>query len=400
MIDRRRMIASAAAIVGSGLALPAWAQDSADLRLPGGPSQRPVSDAFPGKRGMIVQRTSPPLLETPLSAFDDGIFTRNDRFYVRWHWPGPTEVDPAAFRLRVDGRVARPLSVSLAALKRLPQVEIAAVNQCSGNSRGLFLPRVAGGQWGHGAMGNARWAGVRLRDVLARAGVRAGAVQARFSGLDEPLVEGAPDFAKSLAIDHALAEDVIIAWAMNGETLPLLNGYPLRLVVPGWYSTYWVKALDRIEILEKPDDNYWMAKAYLLPDTPDGGIVPGTKDFPKRPIGAMVPRSFITSIADGAALPWAKSLAIGGIAFGGDNGVARVEVSADGGGHWRQAALGPDAGRYSFRRFDALIAPPRGAAALMARCTSTAGITQPMAPIWNPGGYRRGNVETTNVSFV
>jgi DMSO/TMAO reductase YedYZ molybdopterin-dependent catalytic subunit len=399
MIDRRHLLRNAA-IAGAGLASPVWAQDSIDLRLPGGPGERPITDAFPGKRRMILQRTSPPLLETPLRVFNDGIFTPNDRFYVRWHWPCPTEVDPAAFRLRIDGHVGRPLSLSLAALKRLPHVEIAAVNQCSGNSRGVFAPRVAGGQWAHGAMGNARWTGVRLRDVLAGAGVRAGAVQARFSGLDEPLVDGAPDFAKSLAIDHALADDVIIAWAMNGAMLPLLNGYPLRLVVPGWYSTYWVKALDRIEVLDKADDNYWMAKAYLLPDTPDGGIAPGTRDFPKRPIGAMVPRSFITSVADGAALPWAESLGIGGIAFGGDNGVARVEVSADGGGHWQVARLGADMGRYSFRRFDAAITPPRGLARLMARCTSTAGITQPMAPIWNPGGYQRGNVETTQVRFT
>ncbi|PZN93924.1 MAG: oxidase [Alphaproteobacteria bacterium] len=395
MLSRRHLLAAVAALPGAR----ALAQDTVDLGLPGGPSKRRLTDDFPGKRGMILQRNTPALLETPLTAFNDGIITPNDRFFVRWHWPFPTEIDPARFRLRVDGHVARPLDLTLAALKRLPPVEITAINQCSGNSRGLFAPRIAGAQWAHGAMGNARWTGVRLRDVLDRAGVRAGAVQVRFSGLDAPVMDDAPDFQKSLAVDHARDGEVMIAWAMNGEPLPILNGFPLRLVVPGWFSTYWVKMLDRIEVLDKPDDNYWMAKAYLVPDTPDGGIPPGTKDFPKRPISTMVPRAFITSIAEGARLPVAPT-PVGGIAMGGDSGVARVEVSGDGGTTWAAAKLGPDAGKYSFRRFDAVIAPARGPTTLMARCTNSAGTVQPMTGIWNPGGYLRGQVETTNVTFV
>ena len=164
MIARRRFLTLAAA----GLATPVFGK-SVDLRLPGGPSVRPITEAFPGKRGMILQRTTPPLLETPLSAFDAGIFTPNDRFYVRWHWPFPTEVDARAFRLKVIGHVATPLSLSLTDIAALPRFEIAAVNQCSGNSRGLFEPRVAGAQWAHGAMGNALWAGVRLQGCTRRA---------------------------------------------------------------------------------------------------------------------------------------------------------------------------------------------------------------------------------------
>jgi DMSO/TMAO reductase YedYZ molybdopterin-dependent catalytic subunit len=401
MTNRRQFLHSAALVGLTGFAGPGLAQAMVDLRLPGGPGERPLTDDFPGKRGMILQRTTPPLLETPLSVYDGGIFTPNDRFYVRWHWPSPTEVDPASFRLKVDGHVQKPLSLSLAALKQLPHFEIAAVNQCSGNSRGLFEPRVAGGQWAHGAMGNAKWTGVRLRDVLDRAGVKTGAIAARFSGLDEPLMPDGPDFMKSLALDHARDGEVMIAWAMNGETLPLLNGYPLRLVVPGWYSTYWVKALDRIELLDKPDDNFWMAKAYLVPATPDGGVPPGTKDFPKRPISRMVPRSLITNIEPGATLPAGRAVKIGGIAFGGDAGVARVDVSADGGVTWVAAKLGEDAGKYSFRRFDGVAtAPGAGPGKLMSRCTSTAGVTQSMTPVWNPGGYMRGQVEATEVVFA
>jgi DMSO/TMAO reductase YedYZ molybdopterin-dependent catalytic subunit len=393
MIARRRFLALAAV---SG---PAFAA-TVDLRLPTGPSERSLTSEFPGKRSMILQRTTPPLLETALADFDTGIFTPIDRFYVRWHWPFPTEIDSAAHRLIVDGHVAKPLDLSLAALKKLPHFEIAAVNQCAGNSRGLFEPRVAGAQWAHGAMGNARWSGVRLRDVLDAAGVRAGAVAVRFSGLDAPPVDDAPDFRKSLGIDRARDGEVMIAWAMNGEALPLLNGFPLRLVVPGWYSTYWVKMLDRIEVLSAPDDNFWMAKSYLIPDTPDGHVAPGTKDFAKRPITAMVPRSFVTNIADGATLPWRPKLPVGGIAFGGDSGVAKVEVSGDGGANWVAARLGPDAGKYSFRRFDAELEVARGPATLMTRCTNMAGAVQAMTPIWNPSGYMRGQVESVRVRLV
>ena len=257
MIARRHFLAAAAGLA----AAPALAQRTVDLGLPGGPGLRSLTRAFPQKGEMILQRTTPPLLETPMSVFDGAILTPNDRHYVRWHWGFPTEIDPVAFRLQIGGHVDRAVSLSLAELKRLPHFEITAVNQCSGNSRGLFVPRVAGAQWQHGAMANARWTGVRLRDVLDLAGVKAGAVQVNFAGMDTPAMETAPDFTKSLALDHARDGEVMLAWAMNGEPLPLLNGFPLRLVVPGWFSTYWVKMLDSIEVLDKPDDGYWMAKA-------------------------------------------------------------------------------------------------------------------------------------------
>lgn len=184
---------------------------------------------------MILQRTRPPLLETPFEVFDKGVFTPSDRFYVRWHWSAiPTEVDASGFRLAVRGQVNRRLSRSLDEIAAMPRVEIAAVDQCSGNSRGFFQPRIAGGEWGNGAMGDARWTGVRLRDVLDRAGVKAGAVQVRFNGLDEPTGPDGPDFMKPLDLDHARDGEVTIAYAMNGEQLPLPNGFPLRLVVPGW----------------------------------------------------------------------------------------------------------------------------------------------------------------------
>jgi DMSO/TMAO reductase YedYZ molybdopterin-dependent catalytic subunit len=358
-----------------------------------------LTTAFPGKGSMILQRTRPPLLETPMEVFDEGVFTPNDRFYVRWHWASiPTEVDAASFRLRVHGHIEKELSFSLDDLARLPQFEIAAVNQCSGNARGLFEPRVSGAQWANGSMGNARWTGVRLKDVLDRAGVKAGAVQVRFNGLDEPVVEDAPDFKKSLDLDHARDGEVMIAYAMNGEQLPLLNGFPLRLVVPGWYSTYWVKMLSDIEVLDHADEQFWMKTAYRIPDTPGANVRPGEKGYPTVPINRMVPRSLLTNVKADASVKAGASLSVRGIAFGGDCGVRSVEVSPDGGQSWVAANLGKDEGTYSFRRFEAnLPALAAGRHELKVRCTNTSGVAQPLEPTWNPNGFMRSVVETTPV---
>jgi hypothetical protein len=248
-------------------------------------------------------------------------------------------------------------------------------------------------------MGNARWTGVRLRDVLDLAGVRPGAAAVRFNGLDQPLMPGAPDFVKALALNHARDGEVMIAFQMNGEQLPLLNGFPLRLVVPGWYSTYWTKALNRIDVLGAPDDNYWMAKAYKIPTAPHASVAPGSKGFPTEPIHRMIPRSWITSLPADAPVAYEPELSVGGIAMGGDTGVAKVELSSDGGHSWRTAILGPDAGKYSFRRFDGQVPARRGVNEVLARCINTRGEMQPMQANWNPGGYMRGCVEVTRVTM-
>ncbi len=301
-LSSRRSVPSAyGGVAGLGLAVaPAWAATTVKLPLPGGPQDRPITEEFPQKAAMILQRTRPPLLETPFEVFDRGVFTPNDQFFVRWHWAViPTEVDVDKFRLTVRGHVNQVLSLSLQDILSLPRVEMAAVNQCSGNSRGLFLPRVAGGQWGNGSMGNARWTGVRLEDVLHRAGVKPGAVAVRFQGLDEAVIDGAPRFLKSLDIDHARDGEVMLAYQMNGEQLPLLNGFPLRLIVPGWYSTYWIKMLTDIEVLDAPDDNFWMKTAYRIPDTPYASVKPDEKGYKTVPINRMLPRSFATNLKDG-----------------------------------------------------------------------------------------------------
>ena len=398
-LSRRRFLKAASVFALPQPTNSAWADAFVNLDLPGGPDQRSITTAFPEKSRMILQRSRPPLLETPFEVFDHGVFTPNDQFFVRWHWAViPTQVDVAAFKLTVRGQVNQALSLSMADILAMPRVELAAVNQCSGNSRGLFQPRVPGGQWENGAMGNARWTGVRLRDVLDRAGVKSGAVAARFRGLDEPVVDTAPTFMKSLDIDHARDSEVMLAYLMNGEQLPLLNGFPLRLVVPGWYSTYWVKMLNDIEILNAPDDNYWMKTAYRIPDTPHANVKPGESGVATVPINRMAPRSFFTNMANGATVKPGAPLSVRGIAFGGDCGVAEVELSDDGGGTWRAAALGPDEGSYGFRRWSAEVAAPSsGTLTLEARCTNVNGEAQPAEPNWNPGGFMRNVIESVRL---
>jgi DMSO/TMAO reductase YedYZ molybdopterin-dependent catalytic subunit len=385
------------ALIVSALAAPAAAQVDLGFADNG---LRPISKAFPQKAGMILQRSAPPLLETPMSVFDEHDFTPNDRFFVRWHYPFPTSIDPARHRLRIDGAVGRGLSLSLNDLRSLPRHSVAAVNQCAGNGRGLFNPRIPGAQWANGAMGHALWEGVRLRDVLALAGLKGTAVAVRFGGLDAPLTDGAPDYEKSLPYDQALGDDVLIAWSMNGQPLPLLNGFPLRLVVPGWYSTYWVKMLDSIEVLDKADAGYWMTKAYLQPANPLADIAPGATAGPRVPVTIMRPRAIITNMSSGLRLPVRDFTPVQGVALGGDHGVKSVELSADNGRNWVPAQLGPDHGRYGFRRFRGGLALPAGRQVILARATNAAGVTQPIGQNWNPSGYNRAGVDPVAVELI
>jgi DMSO/TMAO reductase YedYZ molybdopterin-dependent catalytic subunit len=385
---RRALIAGAGT---AALAAPVLGQKLVDLALPGGPSLRPLDPQFPGKDELIVQRIRAPLLETPMEVFATGTITPNDRFYVRWHWDMPTAVKAADHRVTIAGAVKAPVSLTLDDIASAGEtIAIVAVNQCAGNGRGLFEPRVTGAQWGNGAMGCAKWTGVRLKDVLARAGLAANATRVRFAGLDTPLTEGAPQFIKSIPLDVAMRDDVLIAWGMNDEALPLLHGFPLRIVVPGWFSTYWVKMLSTIEVLSGEDESYFMKDSYRWPTVP---VKPGDKDFPTVPITAMGPRSFITSHAEGAVVAAGKPLRLEGFAFGGDAGLAKVELV--GTGAPVACELGPDAhGPYAFRRWSVTIPQVAGdLTAIGTRATNTNGITQPDALVWNPSGYARNVIE-------
>jgi sulfite dehydrogenase (cytochrome) subunit A len=399
MLDRRTFISgvgglAAALAAGKLFGRRAWAQPAP---LPFDNGERPLVQ-YPQKRPLLQLTERPPQLETPFGVFDQGALTPNDAFFVRYHLAGiPLEIDPDAFRLQIDGKVQKPLSLSLAELKAMPATEIVAVNQCSGNSRGFFEPRVAGGQLGNGAMGNARWKGVRLKAVLDRAGVQAGARQVVLQGLDKPVIPATPDFAKALDIDHARDGEVMLAWAMNGADLPWLNGYPLRVVVPGYYGTYWMKHVDQITVIDTEFDSFWMKTAYRIPDNACACVPPGSKPDKTVPIARLDVRSFITNLADHARVKAGVAMPVRGIAFDGGHGIKEVALSSDGGKTWKPAKLGDDLGKYSFRTWQATVKLAAGAQTLMVRATSRSGEVQPMEARWNPSGYMRNVIETIHL---
>ncbi len=404
--SQRRLFLQAAAVGLGALAMSrsGFAAETIDLPFSGGSGQRRLVTGFDGFYGpMILQRTRPPLLETPWSVYDKGVFTPVDQFFVRWHWANiPTTMNPHTHKVRISGHVDRELEFTVFDLmNKFRHVELAAVNQCSGNSRGFFQPRVPGGEWGNGAMGNARWVGVRFKDVLDAAGVKAGALYVQTEGSERPVVPNAPNLLKSLPIDVARNGDVMIAWEMNGLALPLENGFPFRLVVPGWYATYWTKMLQHVRVLTKPDDNFWMNPAYRIPDNwPHANMTPGEKGVKTVPINRMVPRSFVTNLNDGARVAAGRPELVRGIAFGGDTGVRAVDVSTDGGKTWLPTQLGRDYGKYSFRQWSTHLKFAKGEQTVKVRCTNSDGLQQPMTPNWNPGGFMRNVVETTHLMAV
>jgi len=343
-------------------------------------------------------------LETPRSYFQTA-FTPNHAFYVRWHLEGiPNAVDLKSWRLHVEGNVTKPISYTLADLvRKFPAESIAAVNQCTGNSRSRLQPRVPGGQWGNGAMGNARWTGVRLRDLLHAAAPKTGSLQIQFQGLESG---GGPDgygshfFMKSLDLSNPVLDECIVAYSMNGEPLPMLNGFPIRLVVPGYFATYWMKCLTWIRVLDKKDDNFWMKTAYRVPDTARGNTTP---DDVKAGIVKMIPanrmpvRSFLISPDGDAKVPAGMPVQVRGIAFSGYGGVAKVDVSADGLKTWQPARLGEDFGAYSFRAWEFTWTPKApGHYTLAVRASDSKGNVQPDQPVWNPGGYLWNRIERQN----
>lgn len=353
---------------------------------------------FPEKTDLILLTDRPPQLETPLKYLTQDL-TPNEAFFVRWHLADvPTKVDTKTFRLTLKGHVEQELSLSLDELKQqFEPTSVTAVNQCSGNSRSLFEPRVPGGQWGNGAVGNAQWTGVRLKDLLAKAKPKDGAVDVSFRGLDGPVVNTTPPFAKSLSFDHANDGEVIVAYEMNNQPLPMLNGFPCRLIVPGWYGTYWVKALTQIEVLNKKFDGFWMAKAYKVTQAPNYSESPTDLSKDTAPISVMTVRSLIVRPEPNAELPAGKPFEVEGVAFDGGKGIVKVELSEDDGKTWVDASLDPDGGRYSWRRFRYKWTPSgSGVRQLLSRATNTVGETQ-VTHQWNRSGYARDVMDPTPV---
>ncbi len=393
-MDRRKFLLDSSCSIVGGLLIPRLSWPVAADSLPAGAIASEIMDALPGKRPLIKRSFRPPNYETPVPVFR-AAYTPNDAFYVRWH-SGVPEVTLADWRLRVGGPgVKIPREFSHRELtRRFRSVEIAAVNQCSGNRRGLFSPHVPGVQWGYGAMGNAIWRGVRLKDVLESAGLGASALEVVCNGADAPMLSG-PDFAKSLPMWKALDPDTLIAFDMNGEPLPVLNGFPARLVVPGWTATYWVKALSDLQVTDKPFDGFWMKTAYRVPRGMFGMSGFESQDTEQNsPITSIKVNSLVVDPVPGTLLALGRRVKLTGIAWDSGTGIRRVEVSPDGGANWRAARLGRDFGRYAWRQwshdFRPMIAGPQS---FMVRAMARDGATQAGRLVHNPAGYHHNVVQ-------
>ena len=321
-------------------------------QLPQGTLDSAARAALPGKQSLIRRSVRPPNYESPVGFFDAAI-TPNDQFFVRWHLSDIPRIDPGSWRLHVSGdAVARAFDVGLEELRRdFEPAELVAVCQCAGNRRGFSAPRVAGVQWGSGAMGNARWKGVRLKDILARANLQKGAVEIAFNGSDRAPLEATPIFTKSIPTWKATEENTLVAYEMNGAPLPHWNGFPARIVVPGWTATYWVKQVSEIRALSQPLTSYWMSTAYRIPK----GKFPVIDRFTSQetetstPITEILVNSLMTNIVDGQRFASNQPILVKGIAWDAGYGIRGVEVSVDEGRSWQSADLGASQGRYSFR---------------------------------------------------
>ena len=348
---------------------------------------------IPGKRSMLVHNDRPEDLETPLSNFDTWL-TPNDVFFVRQHIPRP-RVNENSYRLSLEGRVNKPLQLPLAELRRLPQYKVPATLECTGNARGFFRPRVPGVQWGRGAIGNAEWSGPRLSDVLKLAGASVDSAYVTFNGADIGVAQ-TPDFIRSLPMKKALHPATLLALKMNGEVLPELHGFPLRLIVPGWDGTSWVKWVTTISVANEPNTGFFMNPAYRFPEH---AVAPGAAANPAdlQVIEGMPVKSFITSPTDQEKVPMSGAV-LRGIAWAGEERITSVAVSTDGGSRWMEAELSPQNLPFAWRLWMLKWQPPKtGYYTILSRATDSAGRVQPMVATWNPSGYLYSAIDRIGV---
>jgi sulfite oxidase len=347
----------------------------------------------PGKEKLVVNSYRFIDLEMPRSELRSWI-TRNDLFFVRNHVGEPFAIDADAYRLNIVGEVDRPLSLSLADLRRLESSQVTNTLECAGNGRANYVPHVPGVQWRGGAVGNARFRGPRMRDLLNRAGLKTSAKHVAFKGLEEPPGK-VPQFVRSIPLEKANDPDTLVALEMNGVALPKHNGFPARALVPGWIGAASCKWLTEIRVLPAEFDGNYMKPGYRMPNHPGA---PGADIDPNdtSPVTALTVKSMIASPADGSQLR-AAPMRITGAAWAGEADVTRVDVSTDGGNSWAPAELGADHARYAWRLWHFAWTPRPGSFVLLARATDSQGRTQPDAPPWNPSGYLWNGIDKVNV---
>jgi sulfite oxidase len=323
------------------------------------------------KTGMITLSQRPEDLEMPLSGFADYI-TPIEHFFVRTHVYVPT-VELKDWRLEVGGEVSTPITLTMADLRKMPSVEMIAVVECAGNGRSFYRPTVPGLQWSSGSVGNARWRGVRLADVLKRAGIKSSAVEVLFDGADQPIGK-MQDFRRSITAKKALDPDTLLAYEMNGQPLPVNHGFPLRVIAAGWASDSWVKWLTSITVLDKEFDGFWMKSSYRRPDfhVEPGAAVPLDQ---MKPVTSLHVKTQIYSVAPHR---------VDGVSWSGDGGpVTAVEVSIDQGGTWKPVPLRGRETKYGWRQWSFTPA----SSSFLVRAHDASGAMQPTTQEWNPSGY-------------
>jgi len=336
--------------------------------------------------GLVVHRAHPLNCETSIPALIGGVVMPNAHFYVRNHFQIPM-LDPSTWRLEVGGLVERPLSLRLRDLSNMRSETRVVTLECAGNGRSLLHPQVAGEKWHLGAVSTAEWTGVPLVEVLDRAGIRPEAHEVLFRGADAGMVHGRTEtirFERSLELDDVRASEALLAYAMNGEPLPIQHGYPLRVIVPGWYAVASVKWLTEIEVIGHAFSGPFQTDSYFYEWQREGRVV-------REPVTLQRVRALITEPSAGEEVD-RGDVAIRGVAWSGAAAIARVEVSV-GGGSWQEARLVGERRRHSWQWWELIrrIEQP-GATVVRARATDLAGRTQPESPEWNRLGYGNNSI--------
>lgn len=358
---------------------------------------------FPEKSAMIVHSDRPPLLEAPRSVFTKAI-TPNEDFFVRWHMPViPTVKNLDTYYIHIHGEVNKRLYLTVDMLKNdFEAVEVTAAMQCGGNSRSAFRPTTSGIQWGSGAMACASFKGVRLKDVLQRAGLKEDAQWVSLNGNDKAVMTKIESFKRELKIDE-ISDETIIAYEMNGRDLPFLNGYPVRLVIPGLYADSWVKMLSDIYVTKEYKRYFFMDVAYRIPDNACECEEPHKLAKKTKPLEKMNVKSFIGYPSNGDKVKIKAPLRIKGIAFDEGSGIKDVQISLDGGKSWESATLERELSVYAFRVFTYNLKPmQKGKMTIMAKAINNKGEEQPFAHEikWNHGGYKYNGIDSVTVTVV
>jgi sulfite oxidase len=373
-VRRRRFLAT---VARAGLGTAALQVLPATLRT--------ALAAAAGPPHLIERNERPKHWETTLAALDGSFFTPTEDFFLRSHLGEGGRLDLRHSSMRVEGMVRQPISLSLEAISRMPRHEIACTLECAGNGRGLYrLANTSGTQWEYGAVGTARWNGVRIADVLERVGADPKATDLWLRGADWLGIGTLPAFERSIPMEKARA-DALLAFEMNGAPLPFFHGGPVRLIVPGWYGMAWIKWPETMRVENRPCDGHFMARSYHWQ-------YPGEDPAKAAPVERVRVKSLVTSHADGASVPRAP-LTAGGWAWSGEGEVTRVDVSTDGLVSWHAAQLGESRGPFAWRRWQFPVRPATaGPLTIAVRATDASHAVQPLAARPNAAGYGNNSI--------